>query len=161
MTEKISVTVGLDKYKAETIRYAAYAVSGAAYVLLEPGKKGQVVVTLEPRRDGAGMRDAGLKKRFLSELKDEKLRSALADANRELREFMVLKGLSPAPAAPPRGDDSGLTSAQEKELDELIAQVEREIKSEGKEVRDPLGIAKTWEEKYDSKAVGGKSKKSR
>jgi len=153
LAKKITIAVRSDKYKPETVRYAAYAVSGEAYVFLEPGKKGEVLVSLEPKQ-GAG---AGLKARFLSELKDEKLRSGIAQENAELRDFLVHKGLSAPAARPPEGG-SVLTSEQEKELDDLIAQVEREIKTEGKSFKDPFGIGKTWEDKYGSKTTGKKKK---
>lgn len=156
LEEKISVSVKLQDYNAGVIRYAAYAVSGSAYAFLEPGRKGEIIVTLEPRGDQSAKARAALEKRFRSELKDEKLRSGLADSNRELRDFIILKALTP-PSAPPPGDDSGLTPAQEKELDELIAQVEREIKTETP-IKDPLGLSKTWEEKNDPKFSGKKAK---
>ena len=147
MAKKISISVDLKHYTAATIRYAAYAVSGEAYALLEPDKKDGILVTLEPKPGASG---AGLKKRFEAELKDEKLRSAIAASNKELREFMVLKALSPA-AVKTADEGSGLTPVQEKELDALIAQVEREIKDEtaGKKPKNSLGITATWEEKYE------------
>jgi hypothetical protein len=54
---------------------------------------------------------------------------------------------------PPEKDDSGLTPQQEKELNDLINQIEGEIKAETAKgaSADPLGITSTWEEKYDSK----------
>lgn len=160
MKEKISVSVSLKKYKADTIRYAAYAVSGSAYAKLSPGKKGKIEVAFEPKPAASARESAGLKKRFESELDDEKMRSDIADSNRELREFIILKALS-GTATPPAGEDSGLTPAQEKELDALIAEVEREIKTEtaGKTRKDPLGITKTWEENHDAKPFKGRSKK--
>ena len=168
MEEKILVNVKLKDYSIGVIRYAAYAVSGSSYVFLEPGKKGEIIVTIAPSHGRKITEDPALAKRILSdlqkgfaaELKDEKMRSAIADANSELRDYIVLKALS-AVAAPPPDDDSGLTTAQEKELDDLIAQVEREIKTEtsGKETSDPLGITKTWEEKHDPKSAKSKSRK--
>jgi len=154
------IRVSLKSYKADEVRYAAYAVSGSAYVFLEPGKKGEIAVTLEPKRGGAGQGTAALEKWFIAELKDEKMRSAIADSNRELRDFMVLKALTSV-VSPPPSEDSGFTAAQEKELDDLIAQVEREIKTEsaGKEYSDPLGLTKTWEEKHDANSAKGKSRK--
>ncbi len=160
MGEKISVNVSLKKYNADMIRYSAYAMSGFSYVTLCPGRKGEISVTLEPKPGASAAELAGLKKRFEAELKDEKFRYELADSNRELREFIVLKALSGA-ATPPQSEDSGLTPEQEKELDELIAQVEREIKTEaaGRPIKDPLGITKTWEDKHASKSPKSKNKK--
>jgi len=108
LKEKISVSVSLKKYKADTIRYAAYSVSGLAYVLLAPGKKGKIEVTFEPKPAASAGESAGLKKRFESELDDEKMRSEIADSNRGIMEFIVLKALCPT-ATPSPVEDSGLT----------------------------------------------------
>lgn len=154
--KKIRVRASLKGYGLDAVRYAAYAVSDAAYVFLAPAGGTAVTVELTPKTAAAAK---GLARRFLEELKDEKLRASIADANRELREFMILKALSreaaPAPAAQ---EDSGLTPEQERELDALIAQVESEIKKESAGGgKDPLGITSTWEEKYGAKT--GRKKK--
>ena len=165
-SKTISIRIGLKEQDLDVVRYAAHAVSDAAYVFIKPA--GKRAVTLEMTRKSAardavrGARETGgdLVKRFKAELKDEKMRAAIADANRDLREFMILKALAyeetPAAAAQ---EDSGLTPEQENELDALIAQVESEIKKEsaGKKVKDPLGITRTWEEKYGAKT--GRKKK--
>jgi len=87
------------------------------------------------------------------------LRERVSEENRGLREFLTLKGLNFQPRAVAQ-EDAGLTPQQEKELNELIAQIETEIKSEtGKASKaDPLGITSTWEDKY---GAGDKKKKSR
>jgi len=159
MTEKISVRVSFSRYAPDTVRYAAYSVSGGAYVTLEPSKGG-MLVTLEPKRPASGAALTALKKKFTSELADEKLRAELAASSRGLREFMTLKALC-GPAAPAPQEDSGLTPEQEKELDALIAEVESEIKTEaaGKKRSDPRGITRTWEETRDSKPAGEKVKR--
>jgi His-Xaa-Ser system protein HxsD len=151
----LSIRVGFGKYGLDTIRYAAYSVSDAAHVFLKPAAGG-VTVELTPKTASPKNNLSG---RFSAELKDEKLRAAVFDANRELREFMILKALA-YEAAPAAGqEDSSLTPEQEKELDALIAQVESEIKREsaGRKGKDPLGITKTWEEKYGAKT--GRQKK--
>lgn len=159
----VSVRVSLKKYDLDAVRYAAHAVSGAAYVFISPAGRGTVAVkfTFKPRAAGGGPADAAklLQSRFREELADEKLRAAIADANRGLREFMILKALSYEEPPAPGGEDSGLTPEQEKELDALIAQVESEIKKEssGTAAADPLGITRTWEERYGAKA--GRAKK--
>ncbi|MBU2573127.1 MAG: hypothetical protein KKH28_03505 [Elusimicrobia bacterium] len=169
--EKNIVKVGLKDYDLDTVRYAAYAVSDAAYVFITPAGKGAVAVEFTPKHQPVtghqspvtGHRSpvtshrsqaGNLARRFREELKDEKIRAAVFDANRDLREFMILKALSYGTAgAPPEQEDSGLTPEQEKELDALIAQVESEIKREsaGSGTKDPLGITRTWEEKYGAK----------
>jgi hypothetical protein len=147
----VSVSVRLKDYAIDAVRYAAHAVSGAAHVLIKRNGPLEAVVEFSPTGTSPGKAVAA---RFRSELADEKLRTSIHDANRELRDFMILKALSkdgvPAPA---RQDDSGLTPEQEKELDALIAQVESEIKRETSvgAAGDPLGITRTWEDKYGAK----------
>lgn len=156
MPANVSIRVSLKKYSIDAVRYAAHSLGGAAFAWLKPLPGGQVLVELSPK---PGCRlPAGLNKAFLSELEDERLREKVASENRELREFMLLKALNYRPA-PPQKDDSGLTPQQEKELNDLIAQIETEIKEEaaGAKSADPLGITSTWEDKYDAK--NGRKKK--
>lgn len=147
----VSVRVSLSTYNMDAVRYAAHASSGAAHVLIKPAGPGAVAVEFRPTGTVPGKKIAAA---FRSELADEKLRASIHDANRELRDFMILKALSKEAAPPPaRQDDSGLTPEQEKELDALIAQVESEIKRESTAgaTGDPLGITRTWEDKYGAK----------
>lgn len=149
MRKPITVRVSLKDYTAEAVRYAAHSLGGAAYALLKP-LPGGVLVELAPKKgDGAG-----LAARLRAELEDERLRERVAAENRELREFMLLKALTWRPR-PQQQEDSGLTPQQEKELNDLISQIEGEIKAEGAAPgADPLGITSTWEEKNeDKKAV--------
>lgn len=125
--KKRAISVSLKEYDMDTVRYAAYALSGDYYVLLGTGKKDVVTAVFEAK-PGAVAGDVS--KRFRQELEDEKLRSAIGDANRELREFLVLKALS-GKAAPAKEESPGLTPAQERELNDLIAQVEQEMKLDG------------------------------
>ncbi|MFA6434580.1 MAG: hypothetical protein WCW52_07790 [Elusimicrobiales bacterium] len=152
----VSVDLGFKEHSPDTIRYAAYAVSGEAYVFIKP-EAGGTAVEFTPKSGNRGTESGTAKallKRFQEELEDEKLRAAISDANLPLREFMILKALSyTAPPGGVRRDDSGLTPEQEKELNALIAQVEREIRKEsaGRRTKDPLGLTRTWEEKYGAK----------
>lgn len=144
--KKETARVDLKKYSLDAARYAAYAVSGEAFVFIRAAGKGALEVDLAPKAGAAG-----LKVRFLAELEDEALREKVSDANRELREFIVLKALS-APPPPPPAADSGLTPEQEKELADLISQVEKEIKEDARgQAADPLGLTRTWEDKYGAK----------
>ena len=145
---KVSVRANLKTYSLDAVRYAAYSVSGAAYVFISPSGRDSVCVEFRSR-DGASV--SGLPARFRTGLQDEKLREKIFAANRELREFMILKALSAA--EPARPADPGLTPEQEKELDALISQVEKEISAEsaGKKDGDPLAINKRWEERNEIK----------
>jgi len=147
----ISVRVSLGEYGLDAVRYAAHASSGAAHVFIKLAGSGAALVEFSPTGSVPAKKIAAA---FRSELAEEKLRAAIYAANRELRDFMILKALSKeeAPVPAPQ-DDSGLTPEQEKELDALIAQVESEIKQEAAAgaAGDPLGITRTWEDKYGAK----------
>lgn len=147
-----AVKVRLGRKSPAAVRYAAYAVSGEAFVFIRTAGKDALEVELAPKAGAA----AGLENRFLAELEDEALREKVSDANRGLREFIVLKALS-APPPPPPAADSGLTPEQEKELADLISQVEKEIKADARSAAaDPLGLTRTWEDKYGAKKPGKK-----
>lgn len=147
----VLVTVPLADYDLDTVRYAAHAVSRAAHVFIKLDGRSAAAVEFTPTGPVSGKAVAAS---FKAELADEKLRAAIYAANRELRDFMILKALSKE-ETPPQApqDDSGLTPEQEKELDALIAQVESEIKQEvsAGASKDPLGITRTWEDKYGAK----------
>jgi hypothetical protein len=145
-----TIVVSLKDHTLDSVRYAAHSLGGEvfAYIKPLPGRRAAVELTPRPGRGPA----AALARRFRAELGDEKLRERVSEENRELREFMLLKALNYRPK-PPEKDDSGLTPQQEKELSELIAQIETEIKAEasGGASSDPLGITSTWEDKYAPK----------
>ena len=157
MSKNISIQVSLKKYSLDSIRYAAHSLGGLAFALIKPLPGDKVQVDLAPR-PGTAAGAASLAKRFQGELEDEKLRERVSSENRELREFLLLKAMNYQPK-PPEKDDSGLTPQQEKELNDLIAQIEGVIKAETAKGASaaPLGITSTWEEKYDSK--NGRKKK--
>lgn len=145
MQQEITILIDPKKYSLQTIRYAAYALSGENHVLLA-SIKGRIAATFSPKAGGSA---AGLKKNFLRELEDEKFRERLFEENRELHYWMIKRAINYVPAENKPKEEFGLTPDQEKELEQLIAQVESEIKL-GKD--DPKGITKTWEQKYGKKA---------
>jgi His-Xaa-Ser system protein HxsD len=153
--EKVSLKCDLKKYSLEDIRYAAYSVTDEAHIALKKLNLKTIEISFLPKAKFSVKKTI---KRFTEELKDEKIRAGIFKENSELREFLILKALN-YEEKPQTQDDAGLTPEQEKELDELISQVEEEIKKEssGKKKSDPLEINKTWEEKYASKSK--KSKK--
>ena len=148
-----SVVVSLKNHTLDSIRYAAHSLGGLAYAFIKPLPGGKVLVELAPKPGLTTAKAAALKRLFRGELEDEKLRERVSSENRELREFLLLKAMNYQPK-PPEKDDSGLTPQQEKELNDLIAQIEGEIKAETAKgaSADPLGITSTWEEKYDPKS---------
>ena len=153
--ETILLKSDLRKYSLDDIRYAAYSVTDEAHVLLKKLNQKTIEVSLSRKGKDSVKKTA---KRFEEELKNEKIRADIFKNNADLREFLILKALSYEEKPEPQADDAGLTPEQEKELDELISQVEKEIKKEsvGHKKLDPLEINQTWEEKY-----AGKNKKSK
>lgn len=145
MRQEMTILVDPKKYSLQTIRYAAYALSGDNHVLLA-SQKGRIAVSFSGKAGGV---PAGLKKLFLRELEDEKFRERLFAENSELHYWMIKRAINYVPAESKPKEEFGLTPEQEKELEQLIAQVESEIKL-GKD--DPKGITKTWEQKYGKKA---------
>ncbi len=152
MSENISIRVSLKKYSLDSVRYAAHSLGGLVYAFIKPLPGGKVLVELSPKPGTTAAKAAGCARLFRGELEDEKLRERVSSGNRELREFLLLKAMNYQPK-PPEKDDSGLTPQQEKELNDLIAQIEGEIKAEAAKgaSADPLGITSTWEDKYDPK----------
>lgn len=148
MDKKISMPVALPRYSLETARYAAYALSGRAFVALRKKARTSLEVTFSPM-PGIEFDPAGLRKDFKRELEDESLRARIFDLNAPLREHLVLRAMSAEPAAPAPPPEPGLTPEQEKELEELIASVEKEIKRES---ASGGKAAATWEEKYGRKS---------
>lgn len=157
--KKSSVIAAAGPAGLNAVRYAAYSLSGSAYVFLKPLAGGKVLAEFEPKPGVDARAAAALPARFRQELEDEKFREKNSAENSSLREFLLLKAVNYAPKAPEPEPDSGLTPKQEKELNDLIHQIEKEIKAEtagGK--KDPLGITRTWEDKYGSK-TGNKKKR--
>ena len=152
MSENTPIRVSLKKYSLDSVRYAAHSLGGLAYAFIKPLPGGMVLVELAPKPGIPAAKAAGFARLFRGELEDEKLRERVSSENRELREFLLLKAMNYQPK-PPEKDDSGLTPQQEKELNDLITQIEGEIKAEAAKgaSADPLGITSTWEDKYDSK----------
>ena len=153
--DEILLKSDLRKYSLDDIRYAAYSVTDEAHVELK--KLSLKTIEISFKRKGKVFLKNTVK-RFTDELKNEKIRADIFKNNAELREHLILKALSSEEKPQPQTDDAGLTPEQEKELDELISQVEEEIRKEssGRKKADPLGINQTWEEKN-----AGKRKKSK
>lgn len=133
----------------DTIRYAAYAVTDIAWVFLELSKEGSIRVTLTPKK---GNIPYDIKERFLQELCDEELRTKSRKENVIASEMIIKNAINTIKVVQipeeQKVPSQSLTPSQEKELDELIAEVERELQAEMNQFKDadPKHITKTWEE---------------
>lgn len=129
------------------IRYAAYTLTDRAYVKLGLAGKDTVAIDIVPKNSNELVKN--LEKELLLELKDEKFREVLRDRNMSVCEHLIRKALI-GDTVKHEEKTQALTKDQEKELDDLIAEVERELKAETEkqtDKSDPLGITKTWEDK--------------
>ena len=116
---------------------AAYQLTDAAHAIV--GRSGRAAtVTLWPKK---GTRTAVLAARFLSVYADQRSRWAVERANLDvraeiLRRALILieaEGVSPGEPAP------SLSAEQKSEIARMLAEAESAP-------RDPLGIARPWEE---------------
>lgn len=143
--KELSIQIDTKKYPKEDICYAAYKMSGNYYVQIEKSGRNKIKVIFTPKNN-CHVSMLEIKSMFFKELKDESIRQKVSMYNAGLREFMIVKGIGYNDKQL-SDEDSELTPEQEKELQNIIAQVEKEIKrSSNKE--DPLGITQTWEERY-------------
>ena len=129
----------------ESVKYAAYVLTDAAFARLET-MPGGLRVLLEPKTsDPAALRR--LADRFPGQLEEERLRTAIEENNRGIREHIIRLALQGPEAACAPPEDLELTAEQRQELDKIIAEVQDQIRMEkvgGGD--DPLGITVTWEE---------------
>lgn len=157
----VSLTLSVPEHGLAPILNAAYLLTDRAYARIDGDPKKSLTVSLRPKKEQDG---AGLKQAFEDALRTQRLRWALAEANREVRERVARQGLliaagvapaAPAPApAPAPGGGEALTAEQQAEIDRLIAEVEVEIKELKTKPAgaDPENVRATWEEKHEEGA---------
>ena len=124
---KISFKLKTSIYPLSAIMTTAYSFLERAYVHLDTGSKGQVVVELKGKQQLSEKEKAEIKGEFNNELLNCALREYIAKENSKIREYIVGQAL--------------YSSVQENAP---------ENKTESWD--DPLGIAVPWEEKYGEKA---------
>lgn len=159
--ETVAVKVGL--YGLEAVYLASYALLDRAYIRLEGDPKGTITVRIKPKKDLSPKTLAALAGEFSNELIHQALRTKVSTANRQIREHIILKALTSAQGPAPDADSSGhaepaagekplLDEELEKEVDKLLAEVE---KAGGE---DPLNIAAPWEETHAEPSAPDKKK---
>lgn len=132
-------------YCLETVKFAAHALTGVNFIELRPAPGG-VLVIVEPKDPGARGKLRETVSIFKQELKDAEIRSRVAADHRGLRERLIRLAIQGDAPCVQEGE-VGLSEAQQKELDRIIAEVEDELRKEPAESKeDPLGVTKTWEE---------------
>ncbi|MFC1679759.1 His-Xaa-Ser system protein HxsD [Elusimicrobiota bacterium] len=160
-------------YGLEAVYLACYALLDRAYIRLEGDPKATIRIRVKAKEDSGGASVDALTGELENELLHQALRTRVSAANQKIREHIVTRalaaaqGVAPEPAsepcgcgAPHEGEESLLDEELEKEVDKLLAEVEKE----GGE--DPLNIAAPWEQSQGSgekaaKAKAGKKKRAK
>lgn len=128
-----------------------------AYARLDGDKAKSLRVTLTPKGPRGAKAVAALRDAFLAEFESQKVRWAIAVANKPIREYLVENAVAlaqgraePAPAAPAAAEE--LTADQRAEIERLIAEVETEIRemNDGQALPDPKGVSPSWEARQAS-----------
>jgi len=173
-----TIAVQVPLYGLEALYLACYAFLDRAYLRLEGDPKACVQVRLRAKNgDGAALDSVAGE--FENELLHQALRTRITAANQKIREHIITRALASAQGyAPetaescdcgasgegtPLAEEAVLDADLEKEVDKLLAEVEKE----GGE--DPLNIAAPWEESHPAGAApapapakkGGAKPKSR
>ena len=154
-SEELTIKVNVKKEGLAPALGAAFLLTDRAFVSLSGDRERSLTVVLRPKVPAGAKGLKALADSYARELATQKVRWAIAENNRPVREYiaeqavLVAQGRRPAaaPAASPASDD--LTDAQRLEIEKLIAEVESEIKTLGekKAASDPKKIAASWEEK--------------
>ena len=129
---------------------ACYTFLDRVYVRLDGDPNGMVTIQLKAKPGVSAAAFAAVQDELGNELIHHALREKVASSNQKIREYIVMRALASAegakapegaPAAPP---EPVLDEELEKEIEKLLAEVEKE----GGE--DPLKIAVPWEEKAEA-----------
>ncbi len=148
-------------YPLEAVQAAAYTFTDRVFVKIAIRGENAFTVRLTPKEDCAAPHL--LPDLFENELLHEALRLKISRANQKIREYVVTKALvsaqapASAPAAasegcpecPPQAENPPLDPALERDIATLLT----EIENAGAPGADPLGVAVSWEEKYEEKAA--------
>ena len=118
-------------YPLEAVYGAAYIFIDRCYVLVDRPAPGKWRVTLSPKKDGPGDLRA-LGGEFANELLSCAWRHQITQQNRAVIEAVTTQAIAGAMGAP--------------SLDEL-----EKFDFSAETFEDPLGIAKSWEDKYKKK----------
>ena len=131
-------------YPLEAVYSAAYTFLDRAYVYLDGDPKKEIIVSLKGKKKLNKKQIQALRGEFYNELLNYVLRVEIAKRNQKVRDFIV---------------GTALVSALPQELFVQTAKTETLAKADQDWLKDPLGIAAPWEEKYGKKTKKNKKKK--
>lgn len=139
------IIVSLSENTAEAVRYAAYTCTDDFWVQIQPFGNNDLEVIFTPKKN---KETKHAEKRFMEELSDEKIREKSRMQNVAASEMIIRKSMSKFNPLFIRDEQPALSEEQERELDDLIAEVEKELQAEmnSSKADDPQHITKTWEE---------------
>jgi His-Xaa-Ser system protein HxsD len=139
------IVVSLSENTAEAVRYAAYTCTDDFWVQLIPSDNNLLEVLFIPKN---GEKTEQAEIRFREELADEKIREKIRMQNIAASEMIVRSAMSKFNPSFVHDEQPALSEEQEQELDDLIAEVEKELQEEMNSSRtdDPQHITRTWEE---------------
>lgn len=123
----LKFSFNLKDYPLEALYGAAYVFLDKVYLFLNSKPKEKIEVSLKGKKKLSKKQLEKLKGEFLNELFNYTIRIKMAKGNRKIREFIIGQALISA---------YGSESNQEDEM---------------KYKDDPLGIAMSWEDKYEKK----------
>ncbi len=123
----IILKLKLKLYSKEAIYNTCYHFIDSYYIFLDSKKEGEVEINLKSKKQINSKQTEKIKGDFMNELIFNSTRIAVAKNNKKLREFIVGRALF-----------SAVESKTETKEEDFI--------------KDPLGIAIPWEEKYQKKA---------
>jgi len=118
----------LQNYPKEALYGAAYVFLDRVYLFLDSKSKNKIEVSLKGKKQLSKKQLEKIKGEFLNELFNYTIRIKMTKNNKKIREFIIGQALISA-----YGDEE---STQEDGM---------------KYEDDPLGIAMSWEDKYDKK----------
>lgn len=139
------VIVSLSENTAEAVRYAAYVCTDDFWVQIQPSGNNALEVIFSSKKD---KNINQVEKRFTEELADEKIREKSRMQNIAASEMIIRNAISRFNPSFVHDEQPALSAEQEQELDDLIAEVEKELQDEMNSSRnnDPMHITQTWEE---------------
>lgn len=130
-------------YPLEAVYSAAYTFLDKVYVYLDGDPKKEIIVSLKGKKKLNKKQIQALKGEFCNELLNYVLRVKIAKRNQKVKDFIV---------------GTALVSALPQELSVQTAKPETLAEADQDWLKDPLGIAVPWEEKYGKKTKKKKKK---
>jgi len=129
----VKLVLSPDVYSLETVYTATYSFLDKVYIVLDGDPEKEIIVNLKGKQEFNEDQLEVVAGEFLNELINSGLRLSIAKKNRKTKEYIMSAALIGASS----------------EVQERIQKKNKEEDEDEKHNEDPLGIAQTWEDKYD------------